>query len=98
MRKSKLYEQLLAEKDTQLGILAREIDWLRAQLGRPTLGDGVLPTATPLEAPQGDPTVRNGEWVSEFDEAEAIIAANNLSAVHLPEILDGLGVGTSDLA
>jgi hypothetical protein len=93
--KAKLYERLLNEKDTHLRILVAEIDWLRAQLGRPSLPAAIRPGHVPSGTTAA---VGEGEWLSEAEEAEAILASTGLSAVHLPEILDGLGYGTSDLA
>lgn len=92
-----LYAKLLSEKDTQLRILAAEVDWLRAQIGRPSLPAVISPGQTLLDS--GKPgVVTDGQWETEQDEARKIISENGLSAVHLPEILDGLGIGVSDLS
>lgn len=98
MRKSEraLYERLLAEKDTHLRILAAEIDWLRAQLGRPSLPAVISPGHTLLDGKPAE--LGSATWESEADEAKALLEKEGLSAVHLPEILDGLGFGTSDLS
>jgi hypothetical protein len=94
--KAKLYERLLNEKDTHLRILVAEIDWLRAQLGRPSLPAAITP---PSSVPEGvNAQLGDGEWISEAEEAEKILADQGLSRVHLPEILDGLGLSSSDLA
>jgi hypothetical protein len=92
-----LYAKLLDEKDTQLRILAAEIDWLRAQIGRPSLPAVISPGQTLLDSKEPG-VITDGGWESEADEARKIISENGLSAVHLPEILDGLGLGTSDLS
>jgi hypothetical protein len=91
--KAKLYERIIGEKDMHIRILVAEIDWLRAQLGRPSLPatiSGPLPDGLPAE-------LGSDKWESEADEAQKTIEAEGLSAVHLPEILDGLGYGNSDL-
>lgn len=93
--KSKLYERLLVEKDMHIRLLAAEIDWLRAQLGRPSLPAVISPTHTLTDgkpAELGSPT-----WESEAEEAQRILDAHGLSGVHLPEILSGLGYDDSDL-
>lgn len=91
-----LYAKLLAEKDQQIRILVAEIDWLRAWQGAPSLPARISPGHSLVDgkpAELGSPT-----WESELDEAAAIIEKNGLSNVHLDEILDGLGVGSSDLS
>lgn len=93
-----LYERLLEEKDAQLALLTEEIDYLRATRGQPSLPRALAPpksTATPegVDAVLGD-----GDWLSEDEEAKKIVEDLGLSAVHLPEILEGLGIGTSDLS
>lgn len=86
--KSKLYERMLAEKQ-------REIDWLREQIGRPTAA--LVPLPAPVAG--ADEAAKLATWMTEAEEAEAILASDpTLSAVHLPEILDGLGYGNSDLS
>lgn len=95
-RKSKasLYERLLDEKDMHIRILVAEIDWLRAQLGRPSLPAAINPSGLPEKTVA---VVDDGGWVSEAEEARAIMEKEGLSAVHLPEILDGLGYSESSL-
>lgn len=88
-----LYERILEERDRQLRILVAECDWLRAQLGRPSLPAAINPS----DLPPIDHTVTDGGWESEDSEAQTILDANGLSAVHLPEILEGLGYGNADL-
>lgn len=92
--KSKLYERLLDEKDKHIRILVAEIDWLRAQLGRPSLPAAINPSALPPV----EHAVTDGGWVSERAEAQAILDQSGLSVAHLPEILDGLGLSNSDLS
>jgi hypothetical protein len=92
--KAELYERLLNEKDTHIRILVAEIDWLRAQLGRPSLPAAINPSGLPDKQAA---VLDDAGWVSEAEEARAIIEKEGLSAVHLPEILDGLGYTTSDL-
>lgn len=91
-----LFERLLGEKDTQLRILVAEIDWLRAQLGRPSLPAVISPGHTLLDGKAAE--LGHATWESELDEAQAILDKNELSRIHLDEILDGLGVGSSDLS
>ncbi len=97
-----LYERLLEEKNQQLAVLASEVDWLRAQLGRPTIPNVYSPTVDLVAGHglvDGEPAaVTDGDWVDEFAEAQKIIEENGLSSIHLDEILDGLGLGSSDLA
>jgi hypothetical protein len=82
-----LYERLITLKDEQIADL-------RAQLGFRTLAGPV-----PGLVPDHQPTVLgSATWESDADEAQAIIEKNGLSKVHLAEILDGLGVGSSDLS
>lgn len=85
-----LYERIILEKDHQLRILVAEVDYLRATRGEPSLRAAINPSGLPDKLPmsQGD-----GGWVSEVEEAEQIVADLGLSAVHLPEILKGLGFG-----
>lgn len=98
-RKSKdeLWEQIVAEKQ-------REIDWLRAQLGMPSL----LPVAQPADPgplpiiprrPGSEPLIIGSQgWISEEEEeAQALLEAGELSPEHLPEILDALGFASSDI-
>jgi len=92
--KSKLYERLLVEKDMHIRILVAEIDWLRAQLGSPSLRAAINPSGLP----EIDHAISDGGWVSEADEAQAILDEAGLSSVHLPEILSGLGYSDSDLS
>lgn len=94
-RSSPLYERLLDEKDKHIRILVAEIDWLRAQLGRPSLYAPINPSGLPEK---NTAVVEDGGWVSEAEEAREILEKTGLSAVHLPEILDGLGYGNSDLS
>lgn len=90
-----LYERVIAEKNTHLRILVAEVDWLRAQLGRPSLPA----TITAAQIANGTAAkLDDGEWMSEADEAQKIVEDLGLSAVHLPEILDGLGLSNSDFA
>ena len=96
--KEKLYERLIEEKDTHVRLLVAEIDYLRATRGQPSLPARITPDA-PSAIPDGQPgAIDDGEWLSEAEEAEKIVADLGLSAVHLPEILEGLGLGTSDLS
>lgn len=92
--KAALYERIIDEKDTQIRILVAELDWTRAHFGVPSLPAPIttktLPDGLPAE-------VTSGDWESEADEAKAILEKEGLSAVHLPEILEGLGYGNSDL-
>jgi hypothetical protein len=91
-----LYERLLDEKDTQLRILGAEIEWLRAQLGAHSFGP-VIPQK--LTLPDDAPSeLSAATWESEEEEAQMILDSHGLSAIHLPEILDGLGYGNSDLS
>lgn len=91
-RKSKdeLWEQIVAEKQ-------REIDWLRAQLGRPSLPEPAQITFDRL--PGTEPLIIGSQgWVSEEEEeAQALLEAGELSPEHLPEILDALGFASSDI-
>jgi hypothetical protein len=97
--KSKLYERLLVEKDAHIRILVAEIDYLRATRGQPSLPARITPGDTPLVLPDGKTAeVGDGEWLSETEEAEKIVSDLGLSKVHLPEILEGLGLGVSDLS
>lgn len=92
--KAKLYERLLEERDRHIALLAAELDRLR---GGRTLQALDPPDTTGL--PDGEPAVlADGDWVSEAEEAQKIVDDLGLSAVHLPEILEGLGLGTSDLS
>lgn len=80
----------------QIAALNEQIEWLRAQLGLPTRAL-VLPK--PGVLPDGEPAaVGEATWETEYDEAKAILDKQGLSQVHLSEILDGLGVGSSDLS
>ncbi|MGE5596442.1 MAG: hypothetical protein ACM3S1_10470 [Hyphomicrobiales bacterium] len=88
-----LWERLLEERDRQIRILVAEIDWLRAQLGRPSLPAAINPS----ELPPVEHEISDGGWLSEREEAERIATELGLSNVHLPEILDGLGYGSADL-
>lgn len=90
-----LFERLLDEKDKQLRIVIAEVDYLRATRGQPSLPAAINPSGLPEKGPA---TLSDGGWVSEVEEAEAIIAKAGLSQIHLPEILDGLGFGDSDLS
>lgn len=90
-----LYERLLDEKDKQLRIVIAEVDYLRATRGQPSLPAAINPSGLPEK---GAATVTDGGWVSEADEAEAIIAKAGLSVAHLPEILSGLGYSDSELS
>lgn len=83
-----LYERLLEERDKHIRILVAEIDWLRAQLGRPSIPAAINPSEQPVKS-----EVTDGGWVSEADEAREILKASDLPAALLPEILDGLGYG-----
>lgn len=89
-----LFERLLDEKDKQLRIVIAEVDYLRATRGQPSLPAAINPSGLP---DKGAATQTDGGWVSEAEEAEAIMAENGLSPIHLPEILEGLGYGNSDL-
>jgi hypothetical protein len=93
-----LYERLLEEKNAHIRILVAEIDYLRAMRGQPSLPARITPDA-PSAIPDGQPgAIDDGEWLSEAEEAEKIVSDLGLSPVHLPEILEGLGLGTSDLS
>jgi hypothetical protein len=95
--KAKLYERLLNEKDMHIRLLAAEIDWLRAQLGRPSLPAVISPSVHNLK--NDEPAeLGHATWESEEDEAQKILEKYEISGVHLPEILDGLGYGVSDLS
>lgn len=94
--KAKLYERLLVEKDIHIRLLAAEIDWLRAQLGRPSLPAVISPTHTLADGTAAE--LGSATWESENEEAQKILESHGLSAVHLPEILDGLGYGNSDIS
>lgn len=94
--KAKLYERIIGEKDMHIRILVAEIDWLRAQLGRPSLPAVISPSAHFHQDQPGE--LGSGKYESEREEAEAILEKTGLSSVHLPEILDGLGIGNSDLS
>jgi hypothetical protein len=87
-----LYERLLDERDKHIRILVAEIDWLRAQLGRPSLPAAINPSDQPVKS-----EITDAGWVSEEDEAREILKSEGLSPVLLPEILDGLGIGNSTL-
>lgn len=96
-RKSKdeLWEQIVAEKQ-------REIDWLRAQLGMPSLPQPADPAPTIVlehRRPGTEPLIIGAQgWVSEEEEeAQALLTAGELSPEHLPEILDALGFASSDI-
>lgn len=85
-----LYERLLAEKDAQINLL-------RSLTGTPAAIPSVMPPPPPvLDGQPGE--LGSATWESELDEAEAILTTNGLSQIHLAEILDGLGVGSSDLS
>ena len=86
-----LYERLLEERDRQIRILVAEIDWLRAQLGRPSLPAAVNPSGLPDIKHE----LSDGGYISEREEAQEILDAAGLSSIHLDEILDGLGHGSS---
>jgi len=90
-----LYERLLEEKDKHLRILIAQIDYERAMRGQPSLPATILPGQIPDGVPA---TADDGDWISESEEAEAILLEQGLSPIHLPEILSGLGYGESDLA
>ena len=83
-----LFERLLDERERQIRILVAEIDWLRAQLGRPSLPAAINPTNQPVKH-----EITDAGYVSEADEAKQILQEAGLSPVLLPEILDGLGIG-----
>jgi hypothetical protein len=87
--RSALYERLLAEKDVQIARLLAQLE------GRPL--SSVI--SRPAAVIDGKPAVLgSATWDSDLDEAQAILDKNGLSKVHLPEILDALGVGSSDLS
>lgn len=87
--KDALYERLLAEKDAQ-------IELLRSLTGTPAATPSVMPPPPVLD---GQPSeLGSAKWESELDEAETILDKEGLSQIHLAEILDGLGVGSSDLS
>lgn len=84
-----LYERLLAEKDQHLRILVAEVDYLRATRGQPSLPAAIssrLPDGVQMSQGPGE------EYLSEEDEARAMLEAEGLSMTHLPEILSGLGL------
>ena len=87
-----LFERLLDERERQIRILVAEIDWLRAQLGRPSMPAAINPSHLPVKH-----EITDAGYVSEADEARDILLKEGLSPVLLPEILDGLGIGNSDL-
>jgi hypothetical protein len=90
--KAKLYERLLAEKDERIRLLLLEREaWSSPAMSR--IATVLPPPGEPAASEQGA-----AGWVSETEEAEAILAETGLSVVHLPEILDGLGYGSSDLS
>lgn len=91
-----LYERIIAEKDQQLRILVAEIDWLRAWQGAPSLPARISPGHALVDGKPAE--LGSATWESELDEAKAILDKSGLSKVHLSEILDGLGVGSSDLS
>lgn len=94
-KQARLYERLLEEKDKQLRIVIAEVNYLRATRGQPSLAVAINPSGLPEK---GTTAQTDGGWVSEADEAEAILAKEGLSPVHLTEILEGLGYGNSDLS
>lgn len=87
---------MLEEKDKQLARLDAEIAVLR--IHGPAPFRFPVPTNPSGLPDKGAAEQTDGGWVSEADEAEAIIEKAGLSAIHLSEILDGLGYGNSDLS
>jgi hypothetical protein len=84
-----LYRELLAEKDAQIALL-------RSLTGTPAAIPAVMPPSPVVDGQPGE--LGSATWESELDEAEAILQKDGLSQIHLAEILDGLGVGSSDLS
>jgi hypothetical protein len=95
---ARLVDKLIEEKDTQLRLLAAEIDWLRAQLRTPSLPATIKSNTFPPEHNHlNPPSVDSSDgWETEAAEAEAILAREGLSPAHLAEILDGLGVSEAN--
>lgn len=85
-----LYERLIAEKDAQIVRLIALLE------GRPVPLAQLMPPPPVAEGQTGE--LGSPTWESEEDEAQAILDKEGLSKVHLAEILDGLGVGSSDLS
>lgn len=75
-----------AEKDRTIDVLAEQIEWLRTQLGSPSMRPVVNPTK------QQPITVGVEPFMSEEEEdIRHLVEAGAIDKENLPEVLDALG-------
>lgn len=93
MRKSQALDQLLAEKDRRIAELQEQIDWLRAQLGRPSFGPPLNPSEQPEVAMAMAPFVNEDE-----EDVQAMLDAGRITKDQIPDVLEALGFSNTEIS